>query len=358
MLHVIVMAGGSGSRLWPESRKTRPKQLLRLIDDRTLLEATLDRIGRSVPPERVWISTSEALVPALFEEEGVEISRDRILCEPVPRDTAPCIGLAALHLLHTDPDAVMLVAPADHAISNIPAFQDALTQAEALIKEDDKRLVVFGVPPISAATGFGYVEREETPITPSVYPVREFHEKPGPKTAQSYLDRGGFYWNAGIFVWKAQTIIDQLIIFIPEITDPLMKIAGVIGTPEYDQVLQKEFARMPSISIDYAVLEKAEHRVLIEAQFDWDDVGSWDSLERLGCPDENGNVLEAERCTVLDSRGNIVQCRNKKVIALSGVDDLVIVDTNDALLIARRGDDDSIRKLIGLIEERGWGDVL
>jgi len=362
MLHAVVMAGGSGSRLWPQSRKARPKQLLRLIDDRTLLEATLDRIGKSVPKDRIWISTSEALVPAVLEEEGVEIADGRILQEPIARNTAPCIGLAAIHLLHEDPDATMLVAPADHAISNSDAFTEAVQRAESLIYEDDRRLIVFGINPTSPATAFGYIEREGDALSadpPAVYSVRAFREKPDAATAESYLKRGGFYWNAGIFVWKAQTILDQISTREPSIGAALENVAATIGRPEYDETLRCEFERIPSISIDYAVLEKAEHRIVVEAPFDWDDVGGWDSLERLGRPDENGNVLDAERCATLDSRGAIVQCRDsKKVIALSGVEDLVVVDTHDALLIARRGDDESIRQLIALIEENGWDDVL
>ena len=291
MLHAVIMAGGSGTRFWPASRKERPKQLLALSGERTMLQSTVDRLEGLVPPERLRIATTARLVDPIAEQLP-DVARDAILVEPCKRDTAPAIGLAAVHLLRDDPDAVMAVMPSDHVIRPPETFRAALETARDLVQEDPSRLVTFGIRPTYPAESFGYIERGEalatTPDSHHAFAVACFREKPKAEIAEEYLASGRFYWNSGIFVWKARTILDELAKNRPAIVEHLNKIGRAIGTPDYQSVLETEFAAIDPISIDFGVMEHAENVVVIEAPFEWDDLGSWRALERLRKPDETG----------------------------------------------------------------------
>lgn len=365
MLHAVIMAGGSGTRFWPESRNQLPKQLLKLVGERTMLQATVDRLGWLVPPERVLIVTNARLA-ASIREQLPELPPGAILGEPCKRDTAPCIGLAAMHLVRDDPDALMAVMPSDHVISPQDAFQDAIAGAARLVAKAHGRIVTFGIQPTYPAETFGYIERgqpladDDALIGPTplrAFRVQQFREKPKAAVAQQYLAAGNFYWNSGIFLWHARTILDALETYQPEMYERLAAIEAAAGTPDYQATLEREFAAIRGVSIDYAVMEHARDVLVIEAPFHWDDVGSWQAMSRLQGADEAGNTVQARHIGV-DTRGCIVRGTGEHLIVTLGVEDVIVVHTPDATLVANKRDEESIRQLVKLLEERGWSEYL
>ncbi len=354
MLHAVIMAGGSGTRFWPQSRRQLPKQFLRMIGDETLIQQSAGRCQPAISQEQVWIVTGAAHAVETARQLPSVPSR-QILVEPCGRNTAPCIGLSAIQMLAQDPDAVMLVMPADHVIKPTFQFQQAVAQAVSVIADEPSSMVLFGVEPDYPSTGFGYIQRGERVPTLScpMYRVKSFHEKPNLLTASRFMATSEYYWNCGIFVWRAQTILDALQEFSPEIFEILNRLKPVIGTDQWQTVFEAEFPKMPSISIDYAVLEKAAGRVcVLEAPFDWDDVGSWQALTRLFSSDRDGNTVDGLCCAV-DTSGCVVRSSGDHLIATVDVKDLIIVHTPSATLVADRRDEGSLKKLIVELEKRG-----
>ncbi|MGL6197042.1 MAG: mannose-1-phosphate guanylyltransferase, partial [Thermoguttaceae bacterium] len=302
MIHCVILAGGSGSRLWPESNSARPKQFMKFDGEQTMLTATVKRLERLVFPENILIATCESYVPLVYES-WPGISPNQILVEPVQRNTAPCIGLAAIRLLRNDPDATMIVLPADQVIGDVQTFCDTLRYATNLVKEDPQRLVTIGVTPTFASTSFGYIEKAEvignselericdshSQNGVTAYKVKRFHEKPTKETAEKYIDSGNFAWNAGIFIWKARTVLDMFRRYEPELGERLDKIADSVTKNDFPEILNREFSEMKKISIDYAVLEKADNIVTVDGNFGWDDVGTWSSLQRIYASEKDEN---------------------------------------------------------------------
>jgi len=366
MLHVVVMAGGAGTRFWPASRADRPKQLLRLAGERSMIQATLDRLGPLAAAERTLVVTSERLVAAM-REQLPNLPPSAIIGEPCKRDTAPCVGLAAAITLKQDGDATMLVCPADHVITPDVAFQAAVRQAAGIVDEYPGRIVTFGVRPTCPAESFGYIERAAAlpargeaagQAAAPVYRVGRFREKPKAKVAAEYLASGDFYWNSGIFVWKAATILGALKQREPEMAAHCEAIAAAYGASEFDEVFRREFEAIRGKSIDYAVMESYDDVAVIEAPFAWDDVGSWTSLSRLRDADEAGNTLAARRHAVLESRNCIVYGEGDHLVALLGVEDLIVVHTGNATLVAHRSQEEKVRRIVAEIREKGWEDLL
>ena len=367
MLHAVIMAGGSGTRLWPESRKDRPKQLLKILGDESMIGATVRRLDELVPASRVVIATTKQLAEKVHRELP-QVPRESILCEPAPRNTAPCIGLAAIHLLRKDPQATMAVMPADHVIRPTDAFCEAIRFGEALVSAQPRRLVTFGIRPGYPSTSFGYIQRGEPLETdartlsgphPAAYRVNRFREKPELEVARQYMAAGEFYWNAGIFLWRARTIVDLLARFEPEMAEHLERIDKAFGAPDFDAVLEREFRAMKKVSIDYAVMERAEDVAVVEAPFEWDDVGGWRAVERLGQTDAAGNLIDAARCLSINSSGTIVRSDDPRhLVALVGVENLIVIVTPDATLIANKDQEESIRLLNEELRKRGWEEYL
>jgi len=361
MLHAVIMAGGSGTRFWPESRRQRPKQLLNLAGRRSMIQATVDRLGDLVSPQRTLIVTNQRLVRAIAEQLP-ELPADSIVGEPCKRDTAPCIGLAALLVSRHDDDATMVVMPADHLIQPEAALRSAIQYAARLVDEQPTRIVTFGIRPAYPAETFGYVERGEAlpasdaPAPPTYRAVR-FREKPSAETAREYLDSGGFYWNSGIFVWKAKTILAALAENAPEIHAHLEKIAAAMGSADYEETLQREFAAIPGKSIDFAVMEKYDDVAVVEAPFTWDDVGNWTALARLLGADDAGNTVVG-RHIGLDTTGSIIRTSDDHLVVTVGLDDFIVVHTPDATLIAPRDREESLREIVKRIEAEGWDEHL
>jgi mannose-1-phosphate guanylyltransferase len=354
MLHAVIMAGGSGTRFWPQSRQASPKQLLKLAGDNTMIQETIARTGNWISAERTWVVTNRQQAEETSRQLP-DLSSENILIEPCGRNTAPCVGLAAIHLRKQDADAVMLVMPADHVIGPRETFQKAVQVAVEIVEHNPETIVLFGVSPSYPATGFGYIERG-TPLKNGhhAFQVASFREKPDSKTSQQYLDSGNFYWNCGIFVWRADRMMNALREFEPDIYERLVRLQNSLGTNQWEAALADEFPEMKSISIDHAVLERAGGVCVLEAPFEWDDVGSWQSLTRLLGIDEEGNTIVGPYCGI-ESRGCIIRSTDEKhLIATIGMENCIIVHTPDATLVARKDDENAIRQLVALIEEQGF----
>jgi mannose-1-phosphate guanylyltransferase len=360
MLHAVILAGGSGTRFWPLSRAARPKQLLDLTGGRTMIQATLDRVAGLVPAERTLVVTNRSLVGPIAEQLP-EVARERIVGEPCKRDTAPAIGLAAVLVAHRDPDATMISMPADHLIQPTEAFQAALRQAADIVEERPETFVTFGIKPTYAAESFGYIERgNHSPLTihhSPAFAVARFREKPARSVAEEYLASGKFYWNSGIFVWKARAVLEAITRYEPQIGEQLQKIAAAIGRPNFEQVLDREFTAIRGKSIDFAVMEHYQPVVVIEAPFTWDDVGSWQALARAAGADGAGNTAIGRHLGIRTA-GSIVRTSGEHLVVTLGVKDCVVVHTPDATLVASKQEEEAIREVVKALEEREWREYL
>jgi mannose-1-phosphate guanylyltransferase len=354
MLHAVIMAGGGGTRFWPRSRQKRPKQFLTLTGERTLLQQAFDRIESQVPAERVWIITAVMH----YQEACRQLSalpRDQVVGEPWGRDTAACIGLGAALIADRDPNAVMLVMPADHVIEPAQEFCRAVHVAEQMAEEHPSALITFGIPPTYPATGYGYIHRgpvaaQRQGIT--VYRIQAFREKPSADLAERFLASGEYFWNGGIFVWKAATILEALRANQPKLFAAVRRIADAWTTPACDQVLKSEYEALDKISIDYAVMEHAPEVLVVQAPFRWDDVGSWLALERMHAQDAEGNTVLATHAG-LHTRDCVIVADKGHLITTIGVDNLLIVQDGDATLVADRREEAAVKQLVELLKKQG-----
>ena len=357
MLHAVIMSGGSGTRFWPQSRRLSPKQLQPLTGDTSLLQQTVSRLEGLVPPERTWVVTNTLQAQAT-RDQLPGLAAEQVLAEPQARNTAPCLGLAAIHLLAVDPDAVMLVMPADHVIDPLEAFAETARQAQQLVEDDASRLVLMGVTPSRPATGYGYI-RHGAPLDGArgALAVESFHEKPDRATAESYIAAGGTSWNCGIFTWSAQRILLALVEHLPQLATGIATIRHALGTDDYHNVVTNVFERIKPISIDHGVLEHSSDTCLLEASFEWHDVGSWHALAELIEADADGNTLQG-KVTVVDSSNCVIRSDADHLVSAVGVEGLVIVRTEDATLVARRDDEEGLRRLVERLQEQGHDDCL
>jgi mannose-1-phosphate guanylyltransferase len=349
MLHAVIMAGGSGTRFWPKRRRQAPKQLLRLFGDATMLQQTVARIEPLVPPERTFVITGADQAEAV-RAQLARLPRANVVAEPCPRDTAPCVGLAAQIVVRQDPDGTMIVMPADHVIQPAETFRAAVRAALAEIDADPTAFVTFGVKPTHPETGYGYIERGEAlPAREgiAVHRVAQFREKPDRGTAEQFVASGRFAWNAGIFLWRARAILDALQTHRPALAAALERVGRALGTPDEAHTLVHEFPSMEKVPIDKAVMEKAKNVRVLEVVYDWSDVGDWRALAPLLPHDEQGNAIQG-KVVAADTRNSVVIADDGGLVACLGVDDLVIVQSGGATLIARK---DQLDKLKGLVEK-------
>jgi mannose-1-phosphate guanylyltransferase len=358
MLHVIILAGGLGTRLWPASRIAKPKHMLVFEAQQTLLQATLERLTGFIAPEQTWIVASQSLAGQIADSLP-RFDTKHFLLETTPRNTAPSIGFAAVKLRQIDPDATMIVLPADQIIKSASAFCETLHHAAEIVEKSPEKLVTIGIKPTFPATSYGYIQRGDVfDTSKAAYHVRRFCEKPNRDIAETFYQSGEFCWNAGIFIWKAETILKLLRQFEPEISTGLDKIADAIGTPEESLVTEKTFQEMKSISIDYAVMERATEIIVLESAFDWNDVGTWTALDRLYADqrDEQGNLAVSSNVLAIDSTGCTVRCDDSEhLIALVGLQDVVVIQTADATLIARKDQEESVRRIAEELKKRSDG---
>jgi mannose-1-phosphate guanylyltransferase len=359
MLHAVIMAGGHGTRFWPVSRQDLPKQLRNLYGETSLLQSTVDRFAGLIEADQTWVITNQRLVQAVARQLP-RLPVPQIIGEPCKRDTAPCIGLAALLISRRDPEGIMVVTPSDHVIRPAEEFRAAIRKAVQVVQEAPQALVTFGVPPTYPAESFGYIQRGPdwpAPPLPGVYQVEQFREKPQRHVAQEYLAQGNCYWNAGIFVWRVAAILEQLQRLEPQMLAHLSNIAQVAGTSAFATALQQEFPRIQGRSIDYAVMEHASDVAVVEAPFVWDDVGSWQAIARLQGSDASGNTVLG-RHLGLDSSNLVVRSDGDHLIVTVGIQDLIVVHTPDATLIVRKDLEEKVRQVVQELEQRGWTEYL
>jgi len=358
--YVVIMAGGGGTRLWPLSRQTKPKQMLRLLGDRSFFQIAVDRLDGLVPPERILVVTTADQADQL-REQTPEIPSENFILEPMPRGTASVVGLAAVALQKRCADAGMIVLTADHVISNVARFHQLLQAGMEVARKDF--LVTLGVKPVYPATGYGYIQqgvlvwqRQEI----QAYRAIKFKEKPDLETATSFLLTGDHSWNSGMFLWRVTRILDEFKLQMPDLFSALIKIEQDWGTQNQDDTLQQIWPTIQPQTIDFGIMEKAEQVAVIPVEdLGWNDVGSWQSVFEILPANENGNIFLAKQGVEINASGNLVVTENERqLVVLIGVDDLVVVDTPDALLICRKDDAQMVRIAVSQLRQNGHPEYL
>ena len=363
----VILAGGSGTRFWPRSRRARAKQVLALDGERSMIQQTVERLKPVAGLDKTWIITNEYLAHEIADQLP-GLPKNKIVQEPVARNTAPACGLAAFLIERENPDAVLGVFPSDHVIADEPRFLKALQKAIAVAAAGDN-IVVLGIEPVRAETGYGYIETGDFAEDDSALHVRRFIEKPNQNRAEEFVAAGNYYWNSGMFIWSARTLASAVREHLPEMAPLLENIAAAYGTPHFDEVFHALYPKCENISVDYAVLEprsaKGEHLshlYCLPAEFSWNDLGSWTSLYEYQLEtrlrgDAEGNVTDAGGHLAIDAMDNYV-FSPKKFVALVGVENLVIVDTEDALLIAHRDHSQDVGKIVKELGLTGRTDLI
>jgi mannose-1-phosphate guanylyltransferase/mannose-6-phosphate isomerase len=355
-LYAVILAGGSGTRFWPLSRQLYPKQLLRIIGDETLIQQTMRRVLGSVPAGRVLISTNAAQADSIRVQlsEWKEDLGGNFVIEPEARNTAPALALAAATLVKRDPDAVMLVLPADHVISREARFKAAVALGADLAAAG--HLVTFGIKPIRPETGYGYIQPDlhKTLAARGAlrgHPVARFVEKPDAKTAHKYLKAGTYYWNSGIFMWGAAVFLKEMARHQPHLARGMTRVSGLLGEAGATDQVSAAYRKLPSISVDYGIMERSSHAAMIPADFRWSDVGNWSSLEEVAPRNEFGNVVSG-KVVDLGSRDSILYA-DHRVVATIGLSNMVVVDTPDATLICPKDRSQDVKKVVEILKKRG-----
>lgn len=350
----IIMAGGSGTRFWPLSRKTTPKQLLNLSGNGAMINETIDRISNFIEKENIFIVTNTEQLEKMKEcvEEG--ILEAHILAEPSARNTAACIGYAAMEIMRKYGDGVMCIFPSDHYIKEEDEFSNVLGKAILTASECEK-LVTIGITPTFPSTGYGYINFDRTEDG-DVKTVQKFVEKPNYENAVKYLKSGEYLWNSGMFVWKASTIIKNFERFIPKIFNCLKEIGEAMNTPLEEEAIKRIYPVIPSISIDYGIMERSDDVVVLEGDFGWNDVGSWDMLGALYDTDENGNIIKGEQINLETS--NCISYSDKRLIATIGIENTIIVETDDVVLVCDKEKAQDVKKIVDLLKTNGKREYL
>jgi len=357
MTYAVVMAGGRGQRFWPKSRNKLPKQFLSLVGEKTMLQRTVDRLKGLVTPDRIYIITT-ATYTQLVAQQVPEIPSENIITEPCGRDTAAAVGLAAITVASRDTAGVMIVLPADHYIADEEHFCTVLKGAVAAA-EKGEYLVTLGITPNRPETGFGYIARGRlfgTFAGIPAYVAAGFTEKPDHARARQYLASGNYFWNSGIFIWRADLIERMFREHMPDLYTGLQEIKAAIGSEQYQKVLNSVYSSLPQISIDYGVMEKAKNVLVLPGNFGWDDVGSWTALEAYKAKDRQGNILEGKG--VLVDTQNTLVLSSEKVVATLGVKDLIVVVGGDSVLVCHKGKAQEIKKVIHALQEKGYREIL
>lgn len=351
-MYIVIMAGGSGKRFWPLSRAERPKHFLSIGVDKPMLRHTFENLREGFPPERILVMTNSRHIE-FVRRILPELPESNIFGEPCGRDTAPCVGLGAVVVDSREKDAVMVCLPADHIIK--PAFE-LIRALKAGAEEalNSSSLIIFGIKPTYPATGFGYIHRGESLGSVNeipLYRVLSFTEKPRPLTAKKYLTSGDYYWNSGIFVWRTSVILQAIEKYCPELAPPLKRLKEALETGDLKHTLRAEYPAMKKISIDYAVMECAEDIKVLEAPFEWNDVGSWRTVYEVAEKGECGNVVQG-LAELVESSRCLIHAGNDRLVALVGVEDLIVVDTGDAVLICKKSEAEKVKELYDRLEER------
>jgi mannose-1-phosphate guanylyltransferase len=357
VIYGVILAGGTGERFWPLSRRENPKQFLPLFGERTMLQLTMDKLKGLIDGKNIFIVTDKAY-EELVTAQLPELPSENIICEPCGRDTAAAVGLAAEHIAHRDPRGVMVVLPADHYVADVEEFRRVLKAGIEVAREGEWVLTI-GIRPSRPETGYGYIqqgEHQEERQGTAVFKAVAFHEKPDLDRALKYLDSGNYLWNSGMFIWRVDLIRSLIASFLPQLDAGLAQIAASIDSEEEKWVTTEVYQNLPRISVDYGIMEKCDQVLVIPATFGWDDVGSWTALARYGEADQQENVIKA-RGVFLDTHDCLVYAPNR-VVATLGVKDLLIVDDGDSLLICKKDRDQEIKKVVEALRQAGYDKVI
>jgi len=355
MDYAVIMAGGTGKRLWPLSRQKRPKQVLKLLDGQTLLRRCYERLSPIFDTRNIIVLTNADYADVVRENLS-ELPFNNVIAEPAVRDTAGAIGLVSTVLTKYDPEATIAVVTADQVIKPAEVLQQALKDALVFVNNNPDDMITFGIQPTFASTSLGYIKcnnaREYPDCKNKIYSVEAFKEKPDEKEAKEYLDTGQYFWNSGMFVWKAKTILANLAKFLPEATEPLAKIQADWGNPNQQQTLRDWFVKLPKISIDFAVMEKADRVHAIKLDCRWFDMGSFAALADIISSDEDNNIVVAGKSELLDCKNSIIVTEEKgHLIAVIGLENMVIAHSPDATLVCRIDQTHRLKELLELINQ-------
>lgn len=348
MVYAVIMAGGSGTRFWPKSTKKYPKQFLNLFGEGTMIQNTANRIKEIIPQERILVVTNDDYVE-IVKEQLPKVPDTNIVGEPVAKNTAPCVAIAAELLIKQDPDAVMVVLPADHHITDPDRFQEILSSGIAKA-ESGKDLVTIGIKPDRPETGFGYIHAKsgsaETLKGNSVEAVQGFKEKPSLETAQKFVDSGDYYWNSGMFIWRADTVLNEFKNQLPDMHDLLKQASEDLYTDLHSVAINEFYFDCESVSIDYGVMEGAKSVYVVPGEFGWNDVGSWTAVYDLGEKNNDKNVIQALNVAFAESEKNLVVSDSGKMISLVGIDNVAVVETEDAILVCNLNTAQGVKEIV------------
>lgn len=346
MNYAVIMAGGRGERFWPKSRVSFPKQLLSLVNKKTLLENTLTRISPIIPQKQVYVSTNQHLQKNIKKILKTNLN---FIIEPLSRNTASAIGLAATYIIKKAPKAIMVVLTADHYIKDELKFQNIIKKSLSIAEKNDV-LITIGIVPNRPETGYGYIKSGEK-YTNGFYSVLKFEEKPSLDKAQKMIKSGNFFWNSGIFVWSCQSILEEIKTYLPNLYTGLMKIDKYIGTSKEEKIKKEVFESLESISIDYGIMEKSKKVLMAKSSFLWDDIGSWLSLERIYEKDKKGNIIVGKDNIAYDTNNSIIY-NEHGIITTLGVSNLIIVSTKDSVLILDKNKHQEVKKIVEEIKKK------
>ncbi len=351
-MYAVIMAGGFGKRFWPWSRSKTPKQFLKLFGDETMIQRTARRLFPIIPPEKTFVVTTKDQKSKIAQQLP-ELNVDNIISEPFGRDTAPCIGLAAVHIsnIAEESDPIQIVLPADHLIVDEEKFRNSLLAGAEFSSKNDC-ITTIGIEPSRPETGYGYIQRDGSEIEfsgQSIYKVKTFAEKPNPETAKRFVQSGDFLWNSGIFIWKTSTIFNEISNSLPDLYDGLQKIKTAFGKSNQNRIITTVYRQIRPISIDYGVMEKSTNDHVIKGQFGWSDVGSWEEFYKQGEKDVDGNVIRG--LSILKKSKNNLIYGDKKLIAAVGLKDLIVIDTPDILLLCNRKNSQDVKLLVDYLHK-------
>ena len=349
--YCLIMAGGAGTRFWPRSRVQKPKQYLSLFGDQSLIQESIKRFANFIPQESIYVVSAKSQKDVL-EEQTTNLPKENLIYEPVGKNTLPAIGLAALFIAKRDPDGILIVSPSDHLIQNDELFRQTIESAVQIAHEKDG-IVTIGITPKFPATGYGYVQTaEEVEIGQAIksYAVNKFVEKPNLEVATGYLRSGGFYWNSGIFVFKVSVFLESVQQYAPELYADLLRINEYIGKEGYEEALDRIYNEVKSISIDYGILEKAKNVFLVQGDFVWNDLGSWEEVYKYDKKDENQNAHTGE-VILLDTKNSYVYAPDS-LVAVVGLEDVIVVQEGNTILVCKRDRAEDIKAVVGEINKR------
>jgi mannose-1-phosphate guanylyltransferase len=347
--YVAIMAGGIGSRFWPMSRTHFPKQFLDILGiGRTLIQDTYDRFARFIPASNIYIVTSEEY-RHIVKQQLPELKEANILCEPSRKNTAPCVAYIAYKLNEINPDGALICAPADHLILDGKAFNKVCLEALDFVSKH-KALITLGIKPTNPNTGYGYIQFEQQGVSDNVYKVKTFTEKPNLELARTFLASGDFLWNAGIFVWQVKNIVSAFAKYLPEMAEVFESEKGNLNTAEEKKAIERIYPQCTNISIDYGIMEKANNVYLIPSSFGWSDLGTWNSAYENMEKDYLGNAVSGDNVMVIDATRCMIHSKNEKLYLLQGMDDYIVVDTDDVLMICKKEKEQEIKEYVAEVK--------